>query len=264
MLVEFLIIERSKFRSQSAKRPDESELGRDLVDDETEPNLLREPEVILSFTLHINQLISCGQHVLNQVVAAIGCKGDVPHFTCGMECPANEIAAGPYVLRPWQDDISKRHIRPGLKTLQSTVFDQIITELTETESGLIVAETRSSYDGEPDITEARRVAITMFEAEINHSTNDKRIQVLVGKMCRRDDFSEDLHGIKDVGVGHQGQVNELLDPSASKLRPDTIIFSHYFLTGRVRRPLGAAAAEVFQTYLHGAVAPIQRCVEGET
>ena len=46
--------------------------------------------------------------------------------------------------------------------------------------------------------------------------------------------------VEDVRVGHQGQVDEVLDLPASKLRPDPIVFAPYFLSGRMRRPIRAA------------------------
>ena len=36
-LIELIIVEGSKFRSQTAKGPDEAELRFDVIDDETEP-----------------------------------------------------------------------------------------------------------------------------------------------------------------------------------------------------------------------------------
>src|SRR5262245_19843401 len=58
-LIELIIVEGSKFRSQAAKAPDKAELRFDVVDDETESKLLCKLEVILGFTLHLSQLISC-------------------------------------------------------------------------------------------------------------------------------------------------------------------------------------------------------------
>ena len=40
-LVKSLIVEGAKFRGQPTKRPDKSEMPGDLVNDETEPKLLR-------------------------------------------------------------------------------------------------------------------------------------------------------------------------------------------------------------------------------
>src|SRR4029077_18323664 len=153
-------------------------------------------------------------------VAAIARKGNVTHFVCGMEGSANQITAGPYVSGPWQDDIPKGHIGPRLKALQSAFVDQIITKLTEAEPSLVVAEARPGDDGEPYISEARAIAVAMLEAEIHHSANHEGLQVFVGKQCRRDDFAENFQSVEDVQVGHQWQVNELLDWPISKTRPD--------------------------------------------
>ena len=104
-----------------------------MVDDETEANLLRKPQAVLSFALHLNQLISCCQHVFDQMVAAITRKGKVTDFVGSIEGPDHKIAPGPDMFCPWQNDISEGHIRPSLKTLQSAFFDQIIAELDRIE-----------------------------------------------------------------------------------------------------------------------------------
>ena len=85
-------------------------------------------------------------------------------------------------------------------------------------------------------------------------------QVLVDKQRRRHDLGQNVQNVEDVRVGHQGQVNEFLDLPASKQGPDSIVFAPYFIAGRMRRPISAAASQVFKAYLHAAVAPIQsRC-----
>src|SRR5262245_51558212 len=172
-LVKSLMVEGAKFRGQAAKRPDKSELRGDLVNDETEPNLPRKLETILGFTLHLGELIPRREKVRDQVVTAISCKGKITDFVRGIEGATYQIATGPTMSRPWDDDISERHIGSGLKTLQPAFFDQIVTELTETESGLIVAEARSGDDGKPHIGEARPVAVAMLEAEVHHAANDE-------------------------------------------------------------------------------------------
>jgi hypothetical protein len=62
------------------------------------------------------------------VVAAITRKGYVTDFVCGIEGAADQIAAGPDMSRPGQDDISEGHKGSSLKTLQSAFFDEIIAE----------------------------------------------------------------------------------------------------------------------------------------
>ena len=80
-------------------------------------------EAMLGFTLHLSELISCCEKVRDQVVAAVSRVGKVTDLVCGIEGAAHQIAAGPDMSRPWQDDISKGHIGSGLKTLQSAFFD---------------------------------------------------------------------------------------------------------------------------------------------
>ena len=77
------------------------------------------------------------------------------------------------MFRPWHDVNSENHIGPGLETLQAAFFDQFIAELTESKSGLVVAEVRSGYHAKAYIGDARTVAVAMLEAEINHPTEDQ-------------------------------------------------------------------------------------------
>src|SRR5262249_22513512 len=97
--------------------------------------------------------------------------GNVTNFVCSVEAATHHVAASPDMPRPRQDDVAERIVGPSPKTLQSAFFDQIIPELTKTESGVIVTEARSRYNGEPYIGVARRVAVAMLEAEIHYSAN---------------------------------------------------------------------------------------------
>jgi hypothetical protein len=58
-IIESLIVEGAKFRGQPTKGANKSEVRGDVVNDETEPNLVCKLEAILGFTLHLSQLISC-------------------------------------------------------------------------------------------------------------------------------------------------------------------------------------------------------------
>ena len=55
--------------------------------------------------------------------------------------------------------------------MQSALLHQIVAEPAESESGPVVAKVRSENHTEPDISEARSVAVTMLEAEIDHPAN---------------------------------------------------------------------------------------------
>ena len=172
-LVEPLIVEGAELRRQATQGPDKPELRGDDVNDETEPRLLCELETILGFTLHLSKRISRRQKVRVQVVAAVRGKGEVTDFVRGIEGATHQFAAGPDMFRPRHDEISERHIGPGLVARQSAFFDQFIAEPAESKSGLVVAEVRPGDHAKPYIGEARPVAVAMLEAEVDHPANDE-------------------------------------------------------------------------------------------
>src|SRR6516225_6254557 len=180
-LIEFVIVEGAKFRRQPTEGPDKSELRGDLVCNKTEPNLLRKLETILGLMLHLRERIPRREKVRNQVVAAVSRKGKVTDPIGGIEGATHQIAAGPDMSRPWQDDISEKHVGSGLKTLQSAFFDQVIAKPAESAPSPVVAEARSGDDGKPYVGEARPVAIAVLETEVDHPTDDKRKEILVGE-----------------------------------------------------------------------------------
>src|SRR5215831_10563315 len=128
---------------------------------------------ILGLALHLDQLISCCQHISEQVVPAVASVGDGTNFASGIERAKHQVTTGPDMSRPWQDDIAKGLIGTSLKALQSPFFDQVTPELPEAESGLIVAKARSGHDGEPCIGQARAIAVAVLEAEVHHPANEK-------------------------------------------------------------------------------------------
>src|SRR5215467_2677997 len=172
-LIESFVVEAAKLRRQTTERSDQSKLSGDLVNDQTEPNLLCELEAILGFTLHLRERISCREKIGDQVIATVGRKGKIANAVGRIEGPTHQIAAGLHMLCPGDDDIAERHIGPCLISLQSAFFDELIAELTESRSGLVVAEARSGDDGKPYIGEAGRVADAMLDAEIHHPANDE-------------------------------------------------------------------------------------------
>src|SRR6266850_3097041 len=94
-LIELLIVEAAEFRRQAAEGPDKPELRGDDVNDETEPSLLRKPEAILGFMLHVNERISRCQKVRIQVVAAISRKSEVTDLVRRIEAATHQLAASP-------------------------------------------------------------------------------------------------------------------------------------------------------------------------
>src|SRR5262252_2081956 len=108
------------------------------------------------------------------MVAADSRSAKVTSFVRGIESAPYELGPDPDMPRPWQDNVPERVIGSSLKTLQSALFDQIVPQLTETDSGLIVAEARPGDDREPFISEARRITVTVLKAEIHYSANYER------------------------------------------------------------------------------------------
>ena len=100
-------------------------------------------------------------------------KVEVADLVRGIESPTYQVTASPDMFRPWHDVTSEEHIGPRLKALQAAFFDQFIAKLTESKSGLVVAEVRAGYHAKPYIGEARTVAVAMLEAEIDHPADDQ-------------------------------------------------------------------------------------------
>ncbi len=76
-LVEPGVVEAAEHRGQTTESPDQLELCGDEDNDEPEPRLAREIEPGLSLSLHLGERIAGGEEVGDQVVAAIGSKGEV-------------------------------------------------------------------------------------------------------------------------------------------------------------------------------------------
>ena len=216
-LIKLPVVKGAEFRRQPAEGPDKPELRSNEVNHEAEPSLLRKLEAILGFTLHLGERISRRQKVRVQVDAAVRRKSEVADLVRGLERSMYEVAASPDMFRPWHNVTSEDHIGPGLEALQAAFFDQFIAEPTESKSGLVVAEVRSSYLTKPYIGDARTVAVATFEAEIDRPADDQGKKVRVRKQCRRQDLGQNVQSCEGCRVAHQGQVNELLDRAASEL-----------------------------------------------
>src|SRR5712672_587959 len=230
-LIHISIIEAAELRGQAAERPNECELRRDDVNDNAEAYLPQKRERILGFTLHLHKLFPRREKITEKLATAISRPGKVTHFVRGIKGATYEIATGPDMSRPGHD---------------------------------VVSEKRTGNHGKPQIGNARAVAVAVLEAEIHHPANDKGRKIVVAVVCRYDNFVQDIHGVKNIRVGHQRQVKEFFDFSASELRPDSIVLPHYFLASRVHRPIGAAVPQVFESYLDTAVALIQNGVKHHT
>src|SRR5262245_61150408 len=130
--------------------------------------------------------------------------------------------------------------------MQSTLLHQIVTELAKPESGLIVSEMGSSEHTQPYIGVARSVAVAVLQAEADHPTNHQIKKLSIDEHRRCHDLSENIQHIEHIRIGNQGQVNQFLDLPVSQQGPELVVFSQYFLFGRVRGPIRAATSPVFK------------------
>src|ERR1700746_1237322 len=122
--------------------------------------------------------------------------------------------------RPRQDETSEAHIGPGLEAPQSVLFDQVMAEPAESESGLIVAEARSGDHAKSNVGEARAVTVAALEAEIDSPTDDQGEQICICMQARRSELGQNIQRREGCWVAHQRQFDQILDRAAPELRPD--------------------------------------------
>src|SRR5260370_13961548 len=255
-LVKMLIVKGAEFRRQPAQCPHQPKLRADTVIGKPEPYLLRIRNTTLDLALYLDQRIASSEKVRDQIPRAESCKGKVADLVCGLERPTQQIADSLDMSRPGEDLNCKVVVGPGLKTLQSAFFDQIVAELPEAKSGLIVAEAPAGDRAKPFKMGAGTVGVAVLEAQIDRSADDQRMQVEIGKECSRPELGQHVEGRKGRWVTHQGQIDKLLDRAAAELRPDSVVFAPCFLFRGVWRPIDAQMPEIVETDGDGTAALI--------
>src|SRR5258708_12295842 len=185
-LIHIPIVEAPEFRGQAAERPNERKLRRDDVNDKAEAYFPRKRERILGFTLHLRKLFPRREKITDKEATASR-PGKVTHFVRDIKGATYEIATGPDMSRPGHDDIPENRIHTRAEALQSTLLDQVIAELTKSQyCPAVVAEKRTSDHGEPQIGNARAVAVPLLEAEIHHPANVNARKIPLPLLCRYD------------------------------------------------------------------------------
>src|SRR5262249_8106770 len=150
-LVEVFVIEDAERPGQAAKRPNETELRSDAVNDETEPDVGRKRQTAFGFELHVGQRISRSKKGRVQDIAAVCRVGQVSYPVRRVETAPLELSRFLDVLRPGNDESSKRHIGACLIATQPTLLDQVVAKFAKSESGGVVSEVRPSEHAQPHI-----------------------------------------------------------------------------------------------------------------
>src|SRR5215475_1375240 len=158
---------RPRCRRQAAESPNQSELGSDAVNGETEPHLQRKRETTLGFALHLIEWIARREKVCVQVGVAGRLRIEITALVCDFERATHQIAATPDMSRPRNHHAPKVEKNPGLEALQPSLFDQIIAELPESKSGLVVAEAWPCDVAKHCIGHARCVTVAILEAKVD-------------------------------------------------------------------------------------------------
>src|SRR5579871_1075183 len=171
-LVESGLAKAAKLCCLASKHPDQAELGSDHIGDEAEMRLLCKLERGFSFALDHSKRLAASEKMRDQCAARNAGKAQV---TCFLRCPkrgSHQWNSRAHVACPG-DDVREPQVDSRLEAEQPTVLNQVDTELAEAESRPIVAEPRSQEHSKPDIGKARGGAVTMFEAQIGHVSNDE-------------------------------------------------------------------------------------------
>src|SRR5262245_27128417 len=108
-LVEAFVIERAECCCQATQGPDEPELRGDAIYDETKPDVRRELETRLRFTLHLGQRVSRREQIGVQDVAAVCGIREISDPVRGVEMATLELSPCLDVFRPGNDKSSKIH-----------------------------------------------------------------------------------------------------------------------------------------------------------
>ena len=99
-LVEVFVIEHPECRCQATQCPDEQELRRNALHDETKSDVRRELQTCLSFTLRLGQRISRRQKKRVPSIAAVSCSDEIADPDRGIESATRELLPCPDMFRP--------------------------------------------------------------------------------------------------------------------------------------------------------------------
>ena len=212
----------------------------DHIRDETESRLAHEGEPGLGFSLYFLERVATDEKMRDQGLERIARPDEVTAFLRRVEGAAYKRAAGAHGPRPGIDELPEAPVDASLETVQPPLLHQSQAELAEAEPRLVIAELQSQDCAEPDIGEARAVAVAMLQAEVRHAADDEAKQVLVSKQGGAYDRREHVHGGAPGRITHGGKIDEFLDRAAPELPPNVGKFRRYLFLRRMGRPVDAA------------------------
>ena len=214
--VELCLVKGTEFCRQAPECSDKTELQIGHVIGETDLRLLCKAKAILDFPLHFSERISRPDKQGVQADTAVRCVGEVADCLCNLEGLTRHITASQEMLHPWHDAICESGIGRSLEALQTTLFNQIIAELTESKCILVVAEPMPRYEAKPNIVDARTVVVAVLDAETNRPADDQGKKIRIRKQCRAQYLGQNIQSRDRRGVAHQGEVHNFLDLATSE------------------------------------------------
>src|SRR5271154_6059052 len=119
------------------------------------------------------------------------------------------------MFHPWHDHGRERVPGRGLDAFQTTLFDQIIAELSESKRVPVITQPMSCYVADVNINEARTVVVTTLNAETNCPADNQCGKVRIRKQCRSRYSGQNIQSRNRRRIAHQRKVNNLLDPAIS-------------------------------------------------
>src|SRR5215469_80860 len=134
-LVKLFIVKGTEFRRYATEHSDKA----DLRCHKTKPGLQSKLTTLLGFELRLPEGIPRYQKVCDSRAVTDSCKNQIARFICCLKSPIYQVTAGSDVFSPWHDVTGENRIDSGLKSLQSTFHDQVVTELTESKSVRVVS-----------------------------------------------------------------------------------------------------------------------------
>jgi hypothetical protein len=106
---------------------------------------------MLGLTLHLDERIARCKKERIHCIGGICPVSKVTDLVGGVERATHQITTGPDVPGQSNDEGSQEHIGPGLESLKTAPFNQVIAELTEAISGFVGGKARAEDHAKPNV-----------------------------------------------------------------------------------------------------------------